>query len=114
VESNTAACQWSAYEATMPTDPFNLLNGKLPPQARMAVVCMGADEHSVNKMVGARLQQIAATNDRLLVMAEGWCKQHGTGNVLQPVVEKLGILPPAFCISKKCAQTRSTEPSSQA
>lgn len=114
VESNTATCQWSAYEATMPTDLFNLLNGKLPTQARMAAVCMGADEHSVNKMVGARLQQIAATNDRLLVMAEGWCKQHGTGNVLQPVVEKLGILPPAFCISKKCAQTRSTEPSSQA
>ena len=101
LQANSAACHWSGFEAQMPLDLFNLLNGRLPPHIRMVALCMGADEHSVNKMILARLQEIASTNDRLLVVPGGWCKQHGTGNILQPAITKLGIFSPAYCCSKR-------------
>ena len=101
LEANSAACQWSGFEATMPPPLFDLLKGILPPGVRMFAICMGADEHSVNKMVLARLQEIASTNDRLLVVPEGWCRQHGTGNILEPVIHKLGLYSPSFCCAKR-------------
>ena len=62
---------------------------------------MGADEHSVTKMIDAHLQEIAKKNDRLLVVPAGWGKQTGTANILQPAVTKLGIFSPAYCCAKR-------------
>jgi hypothetical protein len=31
----------------------------------------------------------------------GWCRHHGTGNVLEPAIRILGILNPSFCGAKK-------------
>ena len=104
LDANSAACQWSGFEATLPPALFNVLTGDVPKGCRAFACHMGCDEHSVNKMIEAHLQEMAAKHDRLFIVPAGWCKQHGTGNILQPVINMLGIFPPSYCCAKRMRQ----------
>ena len=36
-----------------------------------------------------------------ILAVQGWCKQHDTGNVLEPAIRKLCFFSPAYCCAKR-------------
>jgi hypothetical protein len=94
----TTSCYWNALKSIIPGVCWDLLHGKLPPGHSFGAVCTSNDEAPGNSMLLAHLDE--STGDNVLVL-KGWCKQHGTGNCLLPVVKRLAILNPSYCVARR-------------
>ena len=86
---------WTLFQSRLPKAMLDLLT---KPSNVLVAFCPSNDEHNTNKMLLAYLENIAPNN---VFHFPGWCKQHGTGNCLQPLVKRLGILSPEFCLVRR-------------
>jgi len=98
MESNTAACMQNILQHSLPPVFARMWEGKLPEGARMGCIASGSDEHSANKFLLAYLDGVCGDD---VIILKGWCKQHGTGNIMEPPLRHLGIYSPAFCLAKR-------------
>ena len=106
IEANSAACYWAAFQASIPPVLWDLFQGRLPEHHELGAICSANDEGSANSMLLANLDNTAG--DCVLVF-KGWCRQHGTGNCLQPVVKRLGVLNPSFCLARRMRNNKFQE-----
>ena len=99
MKSNSAACTWRALQIALPEPIWQMLNGTLPsPTMQMAAMCLSCDRHAANQMLFAHLEHVSGEH---ILAVQGWCKQHDTGNVLEPAIRKLCFFSPAYCCAKR-------------
>jgi hypothetical protein len=99
LQNNTARHMWQGFEHQLPPAALDIWQGRRTSDVlEMAALCPGSDHHAANEMLIAKLVQDSP--DWLLVLP-GFCRQHDTGNCLQPVVTNLNVARPSFCIAKR-------------
>ena len=96
METNSAAAMWSGMQARLPKCLFDVLRGKST--CKLVAFCPSNDQHSANAMLLAHVDNEAGEN---IFTFPGWCRQHGTGNCLQPMLKRLNIISPEFCICRR-------------
>ena len=78
---------------------WSMMHGVMPsPHVRAVAITPGCDRAASNQMMLAHME--ALSNDRVLVLP-GFCQQHSTANALQPLVKKLKIINPAYCLARR-------------
>ena len=99
LETCSAECMWASLKAALPPSLWSLINGEMPsPHVRAVAITPGCDRAASNQMMLAHME--ALSNDRVLVLP-GFCQQHSTANALQPLVKKLKIINPAYCLARR-------------
>jgi hypothetical protein len=101
MDTTAAGTMWSAFRKSVPQALWPLLGGGMAPDdCEAAALCLGQDSCSANKMLLQHIENRADSSEKIFVFP-GWCKQHETGNCFQPVLERIGILPPIFCLQRR-------------
>ena len=72
-----------------------------PLQPVLTALVVGCDQHPSNCMI---LAHSAAIAERNLFVLPGFCQQHATGNALRPMLQRLGVLNPTYCLAKRLRQ----------
>ena len=97
--ANSSAGMWSALKAVLPDSLWKLLQGVTSEE--LVALTPGSDQFSACQMMIEHLTNCTGSAaDRIFVLP-GWCHQHKSGNSLQTVTQKTGILRPEFCLARR-------------
>jgi hypothetical protein len=103
IETNTAAHMWSALRHALPKSLWLLLHGVTPCKA--SAIVPSQDSHSANKMLLQHVENLCDSSEKVFVLP-AWCRQHSTGNCLQPLLESTGVVPPLYCLIRRLKNYR--------
>ena len=102
MEKNSASSMWNSFRHVLPACLWQLWLGVVAyPGISAVAICLGQDSAASNKMLVAHIDNNSdGSGDRIFVIP-AWCNQHGAGNCMQPVLERLQIVPPLYCLLRR-------------